>query len=157
LDPSSLCYNNFLTGLLIVKECMIADNTLLLKRLQAFEFIRGLEDETLNELAASAVWRIFPVDAVIFWEGDIEDNLFYLQYGWLKVIKTALDGREQILRFLGPGEIFNEVGVFAKRPNPATAMALEEAGIWLIPRHALEKVLFSHRQPWDHENMADRL
>jgi CRP/FNR family transcriptional regulator len=130
----------------------------LFKRLQTFEFLRGLELETLRELAASATWKVYAPDAVVFWEGDIETNLFYLQYGWLKVIKTAPDGREQILRFLGPSEIFNEIGVFAKRPNPATALALEEAGIWHIPRGALEQVLFAHPQTALQimENMADR-
>lgn len=131
---------------------------LLLKRLQTFEFLRGLQNATLLELANSAGWKVYPPDAVIFWEGDIETNLFYLQYGWLKVIKTGPDGREQILRFLGPGEIFNEIGVFARRPNPATAITLEEAGIWLIPRHALEQILFSypHTALQIMENMADR-
>jgi CRP/FNR family transcriptional regulator, dissimilatory nitrate respiration regulator len=130
----------------------------LLKRLQTFEFLRGLEQKTLEKLAKSAAWKIYAPDTVIFWEGDVETNLFYLQYGWLKVIKTTPDGREQILRFLGPGEIFNEIGVFAKRPNPATAMSLEETGIWLIPRHALEQVLFSHPHTAIQlvENMADR-
>ena len=110
----------------------------LLKRLQTFEFLRGLEQKTLEELAKSAAWKIYTPNLVIFWEGNIETNLYYLQYGWLKVIKTTPDGREQILRFLGPGEIFNEIGVFAKRPNPATAIALEETGIWLI-----------HATPWN--------
>lgn len=130
----------------------------LLKRLETFEFLRGLDYATLIELSKSAVWKIYPPDAVIFWEGDLENHLFYLQYGWLKVIKTTRDGREQVLRFLGPGEIFNEIGVFAKRPNPATAMALEEAGIWRIPRNALEQVLFSHPHTALQimENMADR-
>ena len=130
----------------------------LLKRLKTFEFLRGLKQATLVDLAHSASWKIYPPDAVIFWEGDIETNLFYLQYGWLKVMKTSSDGREQVLRYLGPGEIFNEIGVFAKRPNPATAMALEEAGIWLIPRPALEQILFSHPHTALQimENMADR-
>ena len=129
----------------------------LLKRLQTFEFLRGLEQDTLQELAVSAVWKVYTPDEVIFWEGDTEANLFYLQYGWLKVIKTAPDGREQILRFLGPGEVFNEIGVFARRPNPATALALEEAGIWRIPRNALVKVLFAYPQTALQimENMAD--
>jgi CRP/FNR family transcriptional regulator len=131
---------------------------LLLKRLKTFEFLRGLDQETLVELAQSAIWKVYPADAVIFWEGDVERHLFYLHYGWLKVIKTTPDGREQVLRFLGPGEIFNEIGVFARRPNPATAMALEEAGIWLIPRHALEQVLFAHPHTALQimENMAER-
>jgi CRP/FNR family transcriptional regulator len=131
----------------------------LFKRLQTFEFLRGLDDQTLAGLAKNAVWRVFQPNAVVFWEGDVECNLYYLQYGWLKVVKSAPEGREQVLRFLPPGEIFNEIGVFAKRANPATAIALEESGIWLIPRQALEEVLLAHPHTALQimENLADRV
>jgi len=131
----------------------------LLKRLQAFEFLHGLNHETISALANSAAWKVFPPNAVVFWEGDTESNLYYLQYGSLKVLKTSPDGREQVLRFLDAGEIFNEVGVLAKRPNPATAVALEESGIWLIPRHALEEVVMNHPQTALQiiGNMADKI
>jgi CRP/FNR family transcriptional regulator len=131
---------------------------LLLKRFQTFEFLRGLDNEALKHLADSAVWKVFPPDAVVFWEGDTETNLYYLQYGSLKVLKSSPDGREQVLRFLDAGEIFNEIGVFAKRANPATAIALEESGIWLLPRQALEDVLLAHPQTALQimESMADR-
>lgn len=144
--------------LTLIEIIHLMQTDLLLKRLKTFEFLRGLETETLVDLARSAIWKVYPPDAVIFWEGDIETHLFYLQYGWIKVMKTAPDGREVVLRFLGPGEIFNEIGVFANRPNPANAIALEEAGIWLIPRPALERILFSHPHTAMQimENMADR-
>ena len=118
----------------------------------------GLTIEILSALAKSAVWKVFPPDAVVFWEGDTETNLYYLQYGSLKVLKTSPDGREQVLRFLDAGEIFNEIGVFAKRANPATAIALEESGIWLLPRQALEDVLLAHPHTALQimESMADR-
>jgi CRP/FNR family transcriptional regulator len=132
---------------------------ILLKRLQTFEFLRGLDSETLALLAKSATWKIFPADAVVFWEGDLETNLYYLQYGSLKALKTSPDGREQVLRFISAGEIFNEIGVLAKRPNPATAVALEESGIWLIPRQALEEIVWAHPQTALQiiENMADKI
>lgn len=131
---------------------------LLLKRLQTFEFLRGLDHETLVTLSKSAIWKVFPPDAVVFWEGDTETNLYYLQYGSLKVLKTSPDGREQVLRFLDAGDIFNEIGVFAKRANPATAIALEESGIWLLPRQVLEEVLLAHPRTALQimESMADR-
>ena len=131
---------------------------LLLKRLQTFEFLRGLDHETLTALSRSAIWKVFAPDAVVFWEGDTETNLYYLQYGSLKVLKTSPDGREQVLRFLDAGDIFNEIGVFAKRANPATAVALEESVIWLIPRQALEEVLLAHPRTALQimESMADR-
>ena len=131
---------------------------ILLKRLQTFEFLRGLDKETLSRLAQNSTWKVYAPDAVVFWEGDTESNLYYLQYGSLKVLKTSPDGREQVLRFLDAGEIFNEIGVFAKRANPATAIALEESGIWLLPRQALEDVLLAHPRTALQimESMADR-
>jgi len=132
---------------------------ILLKRLQAFEFLHGLDEPSLLDLAKSAVWKVFPPNAVVFWEGDTESNLYYLQYGSLKALRTASDGREQVLRFLDAGEIFNEIGVLAKRPNPVTAVALEESGIWLIPRHALEEVVMKYPQTALQiiGNMADKI
>jgi CRP/FNR family transcriptional regulator len=132
---------------------------ILLKRLQTFEFLRGLDHETIEALAKSAVWKVFVPHAVVFWEGDTESNLYYLQYGSLKALRTAPDGREQVLRFLDAGEIFNEIGVLAKRPNPVTAVALEESGIWLIPRHALEEVVMKYPQTALQiiGNMADKI
>ena len=137
----------------------ISSNAILFKRLQTFDFLRGVDDTTLSRLAESATWKVYLPNAVIFWEGEVESNLFYLQYGSLKVLKSSPDGREQVLKFIEAGEIFNEVGVLAKRPNPATAIALEESGIWLIPRHALEEILLAHPQTAMQviENMADKI
>ncbi|MEW6286137.1 MAG: Crp/Fnr family transcriptional regulator [Chloroflexota bacterium] len=132
---------------------------ILLKRLQSFEFLRGLDSASLQRLAESAVWKVFPPNAVVFWEGNVEAHLFYLHYGSLKVLKSSPDGRAQVLRFIDAGEIFNEIGVLAKRPSPATAIALEESGIWLIPRRALEEVIQSHPQTALQiiANMADKI
>jgi CRP-like cAMP-binding protein len=129
------------------------------KRLQAFEFFQGVETSALSRLAQSATWKVFAPDAVVFWEGDTEANLYFLQYGSLKVLKTSPDGRAQVLRFIDAGEIFNEIGVLAKRPNPATAVALEESGIWLIPRSALEEIMLVHPSTAMQiiENMADKI
>lgn len=131
---------------------------ILLKRLHTFEFLRGLDNEPLAQLAKNAAWKVFAADTVIFWEGDSESNLYYLQYGLLKILKASPDGREQVLRLISPGETFNEVGILAKRPNPATAVALEESGIWLIPRKALEELILAHPQIALQiiENMADK-
>ena len=131
---------------------------ILFKRLQNFEFLRGLDHEPLAQLAKNAMWKVFAPDAVVFWEGDSESNLYYLQYGLLKILKASPDGREQVLRLISPGETFNEVGILAKRPNPATAVALEESGIWLIPRKALEELILAHPQVALQiiENMADK-
>ena len=134
-------------------------NNILLKRLKNAEILRGLDDKSYSQLAQSGVWKVFDANAVVFWEGDVETNLYYLQYGSLKAVKTSPDGREQVLRIINAGELFHEVGALAKRANPATAIALEESGIWLIPRQALEDVIAAYPQMAFRiiENMADRI
>lgn len=117
---------------------------ILIKRLASSEFLRGLDDFSLAALARNASWKVFATDAVVFWEGDHETNLYYLQYGLLKILKSSPDGRTQILRHVHAGEIFNEIGVLAKHPNPASAVALEESGVWLIPRQSIEQALLEN-------------
>ena len=52
---------------------------LLLKRLQTFEFLRGLDYATLTALSRSAIWKVFAPDAVVFWEGDTETQAVTLE------------------------------------------------------------------------------
>lgn len=104
-------------------------------------FFKGLDAHTLTDLAREAVWREHAAGEVVFLEGEASPGLYYLQSGWLKAVKSSPEGREQVLRFIGPGETFNEIGAFASHPNPATAIALEAAGVWLLRREALMRLL----------------
>ena len=98
-------------------------------------------------LTRATVWRAYAAGAVVFLEGEASSGLYQVHTGWLKVLKLSVDGREQVLRLIGPGEVFNEIGVFANRPNPATAITLEPTGIWLIEQRTVRQVLESTR-PW---------
>jgi len=102
---------------------------------------RGLDDQALDALVQTAIWREYATGAVIFLEGDSAPALYYIQTGWVKVVKMAPDGREQILYFWGPGDTFGGIGVFIKRPMPATAIALEPTGLWLLRRDAIAQLL----------------
>lgn len=113
----------------------------LLKQLQTNSLFAGLDEKTLRALAQDAHWREYSAGEVVVLEGEGLPGLLYLQSGWIKVVKVSPGGREQILRFLEPGETFNEVGVFADQPNPATAIALEQAGVWLIRRDTIMDLL----------------
>ncbi len=132
---------------------------LLREKLRTIPYFRGLDPAALDALAQTAIWRTYAAGAIIFLEGEASANLYFLTEGWIKVVKTSPEGREQVLRFLGPGETFNEVGVLAHRPNPATAIALEHSKLWLLPRDAVRSVLLDRPEAMLQvvENMADRL
>jgi CRP/FNR family transcriptional regulator len=85
----------------------------------------GLRAEEMRELAGMCVEKRFTAGEFVFWEGDPPDWFFILAKGRVKVIKQSSSGREFIVAFFGPGEIFGEVAVFEGRPYPASAQAVE--------------------------------
>lgn len=127
--------------------------------LQSNTLFAGVKTSLLDSLIQTAVWREYDIGEVVMMEGKAQSGLYFVQYGWLKASKLSSGGREQVLRFLGPGETFNEVGVFMNKPNPASAIALESVGVWQIPQKSIRQLL---REQSDFAesvvtNMAERL
>jgi CRP-like cAMP-binding protein len=131
----------------------------IIAQLNRIPLLAGLDQASLHELARSARWREYDAGEVVALEGEAQPGLYFLQSGWLKVVKISAAGREQILRFLEPGETFNEISAFTNQPNPATAIALEAAGVWLIPRAALRRLLREQPDFAEHiiAKMAERM
>lgn len=133
----------------------MATNDQLIAQLQTHPFFAGFSSEILQPLVQSAVWHEYSAGEIVVLEGELLSGLYFLQYGWLRVVKMSQGGREQVLRFLEPGETFNELGVFANQPIPATAIALEPAGVWLIRQESLQKLL--REQPEFAEHLVAKL
>jgi len=75
-------------------------------------------------LAELAVERSFKPGQFVFWEGDAADWFYIVAEGRIKVLKHSSSGREFIIAFFGPGEMFGEVAVFEGKPYPASAQAV---------------------------------
>ncbi|MBE2237291.1 MAG: Crp/Fnr family transcriptional regulator [Caldilineaceae bacterium] len=116
----------------------------LIEQLQSVPYFAGLHAATLHTLADLATWHEYAPGAVVFLEGELNTGLYSVYTGWVKVVMFSLDGREQVLRYFGPGEVFNEIGIFLARPNPATALALEQSGLWQLHRSASQPLLAAH-------------
>ena len=114
------------------------------EHLRTVPYFAGLGAAALQELAGLATWHEYAPGALIFLEGEDNTGLYSVQAGWVKVVKFSLDGREQVLRYFGPGEVFNEISIFLTRPNPATAIALEQCVLWQLQRAALQPLLAAH-------------
>jgi CRP/FNR family transcriptional regulator len=129
------------------------------EQLQRVPYFAGLDAATLHTLAGLATWHEYAPGAMIFLEGDSNTGLYSVHSGWVKVVKFSLDGREQVLRYFGPGEVFNEIGIFLARSNPATAIALERSVLWQLHRTALQPVFAARPELLLQvmANMADRI
>ena len=120
------------------------DRATLCQQLRAVPYFTSLGADALHDLANLATWHEYAPGAIIFLEGEANTGLYSVHAGWVKVVKYSVDGREQVLRYFGPGEVFNEIGIFLARPNPASAIALEQSVLWQLHRSALQPLLTSH-------------
>ncbi len=94
----------------------------------------GLPEADLEALAHLAVSKAFARQATIFWEGREAQGFYLLSRGSVKLVKSSPDGKEYIIRLVGPGETFAEAAVFSDASYPATAMALEDCQTLFFPK-----------------------
>lgn len=112
---------------------------------QSFIF-SGLADDEIAELANLAVERSFAAGEFIFWEGDTPDLFYIVAEGQVKALKHSSSGKEFIIAFFGPAEIFGEVAVFENKPYPASSQAVTETNVLGIKGKDFLSFLASHPQ-----------
>ncbi|HEX3014811.1 MAG TPA: Crp/Fnr family transcriptional regulator [Desulfobacteria bacterium] len=106
-------------------------------------FAELLEDQLLR-LSKVIIERRYPKHHIIFQEGEPGASFFFLKSGKVRLFKTTAEGKEQILAFRSPGEIFAEVVLFDGGPYPATAEVVEDAQVCLIRNRDLERIIIDH-------------
>jgi len=94
----------------------------------------SLNNDELTELSKLAIERSFRPDEFVFWEGDDPDYFYIVVEGRIKIIKHSSSGKEFIIAFFGPGEMFGEVAVFEGKPYPASAQVVADTKILSIKK-----------------------
>lgn len=112
--------------------------------LSTVPYFANLDDALIDTVAQHMKVQQYDTGQVVFLEGEQDVALYIVRTGWLKAVKTSPDGREQALHFIGPGEVFNAIGVFVESTNPATVIALEPATVWVIQQTVILKLLDQH-------------
>ena len=105
---------------------------------------KGLSDQQLDDISLIAIDRQYRRGESIFMEGDEADGFYIVAGGQVKIFKTSLEGKEQILHIYGPGNPFGEVPVFSGSRFPANAQALVKSQILFLPRKAFVHLIAQH-------------
>lgn len=74
-------------------------------------------------------------------DGQAAAQLFVLHEGQVKISKTSADGRETILRVLGPGDVFGEVWFLTGGRPDADAVAIEASRVCVFDHARLAELL----------------
>ncbi len=94
-----------------------------------------------GRFAGERAAQLFLRGEALFHEGWPAHSLFIVHSGRVRVFRTWKDGEEQVLRVLGPGEIVGYRPILANEPYGASAEALEDSSVCVVPRAAvLERI-----------------
>jgi CRP/FNR family transcriptional regulator len=112
--------------------------------LEKTALLSGLTSAELQQLAARTVRKRFSSGELLFSEGEPCHGLHIIAAGKVRIFKTSLGGREQVLAVNVPGESVAELPVFDGGPYPASAVAIADAEIAFISRRDFQAYCIEH-------------
>ena len=99
---------------------------------------QGVSTEKIRLLAEQATYKKFKSGEIVIGETDPIRSFYVVISGQLKLYRSSAEGKEQTLQLLGPGDPFGLCTAFATDSFPASAMAIEESAVLLIPGTVME-------------------
>lgn len=102
-----------------------------------------LSPEEMLEVAKVTVKRVFAEGEFIFFQGDLIDKLYVIHEGSVKVSRMSEEGREQVIRILGPGDFLGELVLFAPSPAGNSAEALEKTVVCEVESSKIKELMLS--------------
>ena len=95
---------------------------------------QALRQEERDALRPYVRIKSYEEGEVIFREGDPGTVFHFVLGGRVKVQKMTADGRDVILEIMGPGDPVGALAAYEERSFPATAIAIEAASLFSLPR-----------------------
>jgi CRP/FNR family transcriptional regulator len=108
------------------------------KQIKDIDLFQGVSSEKLRLLATQATYRKFKPGEMVIGEADSIRSFYVVISGQLKLYRSSPEGKEQTLQLLGPGDPFGLCTAFVTDSFPASAMAIEESSVLLIPGTVME-------------------
>jgi CRP/FNR family transcriptional regulator, cyclic AMP receptor protein len=112
--------------------------------LSQFSLFKELNSEELDKVVDISISREWKKGSHVFLQDDPLDNVYFINSGRVKIYRSDINGKEQIVAILTKGEMFPHVGFFRKGGYPAFSEVLENAQLVVVPISQFEKVLIEN-------------
>jgi CRP-like cAMP-binding protein/Zn-dependent protease len=104
--------------------------------------LEDLPEEVLSDLAGRVRLRAFPAGKPVVRQGDRAQAFFVVRRGTLQVVEEdRATGDRRVLRVLGRGESFGELGLTEAAPRTATVEVIDDAQLFEIDKSTFERLL----------------
>jgi CRP-like cAMP-binding protein len=114
--------------------------------IKSISYFQGLSEEELDNVKTYLFEKNCERGDIIVYEGDIAAALYFVYAGAVKIFKTSIEGKEQILSIARPGDSFNDVPVFDNGITPASAQAMGDVTLYELDKGELGNLITSHPQ-----------
>jgi CRP/FNR family transcriptional regulator len=78
---------------------------------------------------------------MVYTAGDVGEKLYVIHKGRVKISRIAANGKEQVIRVLGPGEFMGELSLFSPLPMTDNAEVLEKSTMCIIEGKRLKGIM----------------
>ena len=103
-----------------------------------------LSSEEIAQIASITEEKRYGKHEGIYRAGTGGGNLYVLHDGTVKIYRTGIDGKERVIRVLGPGDFFGELSLFSGKPNADHADALTPTVMCVIEGKRLKALMAEH-------------
>ncbi len=101
----------------------------------------GLTDDERRTWLDASIAREWKAGQTVARQGDPARAFYLVETGLLKLVQLTAEGREVIVRFVGPAEPFGGVVALDKAAYPITALAVESSRLRGWPAESLGPLL----------------
>lgn len=109
-----------------------------------FNLVSALSKDEKKQLSEKASMKTIPKGQIVFFSDDSSKFIYFLKMGKVKISRYSEDGRELIMRILGPGEIFGELSLTGQTSRDEIAEVVEDAVICDIDIPNLERLMMNN-------------
>lgn len=106
--------------------------------------LAALSDEDAARVLDRTIPKRLTRGEMVFLEGDPADAMYLIESGHAAVRVATLNGDTAMIRVLGPGQHFGELGIVSPAPRNATIAGLDNLSVLALRREAFQSLRVDH-------------
>jgi len=103
--------------------------------LENFNLFSGLKQESMMELNKISIEKEMSKNQPIYFPNEPSNSIFFLKTGKVKISRYSEDGKEMIMAFINPGEVFGEMSYLGEDERTDIAVTAEPSFICAINKN----------------------
>lgn len=109
--------------------------------LRRCDLFSNLSEQSLAKIETRCRARKFAARTPVYLPSELADSVFLLTSGMAKICNLTNDGKQSILAFVEPGELFGELAVFERETREEYVETVEASTVVMIPTRELQELV----------------